>query len=247
MIGNPDALHSGALQEAGHGLVDEDAVVIMEQICRLLPKRRGLAYLLDHPLCGGMRRHRDVLDDPPIMADEHQHVEHLEAERRHGEEVHRPDGLPMIGKKRAPGLLGFFAGRHAKSRDILGDGVRGRHIGQSQRDQLIVNARWTPQRILAMHAFDQRDSGWRNHRPAARFGLTRPIPAEPATVPANHCGRGDDHQRRAPVRPGPGEPAPEPAKGRCRLRFWTFARVDLLLEECQLAAECQVLQHERLA
>jgi len=65
----------------------------------------------------------------------------------------------MIGQKRAPGLLLPLTRRLPGIWQILGDGIRGWNIGQAESDQLIVDALWTPEWILAMDTFDHRDGG----------------------------------------------------------------------------------------
>jgi len=51
-----------------------------------------------------MRRHREMHDPPAIMSQHQKHLQDLEADRRHGEEVHRHHTLHVSVEERPPGL-----------------------------------------------------------------------------------------------------------------------------------------------
>ena len=83
----------------------------MQQVARKLVKGKGLAQLLSRPLRGRVGGHI-VQNTTPIMGQYQKHVEDLEADGGHGEEV---DGHQLLGanlEECAPGLRQGFAGAH---------------------------------------------------------------------------------------------------------------------------------------
>ena len=69
--------------------VAEDFVAVAQQLPRDLLKRKRLPQLLRGPLRGRMSRYVKVHHPTPLMRQHQKHVQHLEASRRHGEEIDR--------------------------------------------------------------------------------------------------------------------------------------------------------------
>jgi len=66
----------------------------------------------------------------------------------------------------------------------------------AEHQQLAVDPRGAPQRVLAVHTSDQRAELGSNPWPTAEVaGLPASVGAEPATVPADHRFRLDDEDR----------------------------------------------------
>ena len=60
--------------------------------------------MLGRPFRCRMPRHVDVDDAPPVVAQDHEDVEHLEGDGGHDEEVDRNDVLHVVREEGAPGL-----------------------------------------------------------------------------------------------------------------------------------------------
>ena len=89
-----------------YSCVDVDAIdpiPVMNQIARLLAVRRGVEELLPDP------GHRWVLGDVEVdqvaagMLDEEEHVQGLEGQGLHHEQVHGPDRGELVVQEGAPG------------------------------------------------------------------------------------------------------------------------------------------------
>jgi len=77
-------------------LVAEDFVAVAQQIPRDLLKRKRLPQLLRGPLRGRMSRYVKVHHPTPLMRQHQKHVQHLEADRGHGEEIDRDQCLGVV-------------------------------------------------------------------------------------------------------------------------------------------------------
>lgn len=102
-----------------HILADEDGVVIMDEVFGLLAKRGRLSQLFDDPVRRWVFSNRNVLDLPPLMADDDEDVEHFERDGRHDAEIHRPYFVPVIVEKRLPGLSLLFTWRFSGIEQVL--------------------------------------------------------------------------------------------------------------------------------
>ena len=71
----------------------EDRVAVAQQVARELVEGKRLPQLLSCPLRGRMRGHIAVQYAPPLMGQDQKHVQDLETEDGHGEEV-EGDQLP---------------------------------------------------------------------------------------------------------------------------------------------------------
>src|SRR4051812_47527310 len=145
-------------------------------------------------------------DNAPTLVRKHEeNVEDLKPDRRHGEEVYGHKRFHMVVKEDPPGLrrwlpTAYQVFAHARFTNI-----------DAELQQLAVYTRCAPTRILVAHAADQIANFARDHR-AARLtppDLPRPEKAKRLALPTNHCLGLHDDQRRAPIRPGAGEPNPQ--------------------------------------
>ena len=92
-----------------------------------------------------------VKDAPPVMRDDEEAVQHTEDQRRHGEEIHRSDGFPMVAQKCRPPLCRFRTPRrlpHPAQNGSLGN-IEAKH------GQLTVDAWSAPGSVLSNHAEDE--------------------------------------------------------------------------------------------
>jgi hypothetical protein len=67
-----------------------------------------------------MNRYVEMDDTATLAAQDHEHVENLETDRWHGEEVNRHQGLDVILQEGSPGL----GGRSATANHVLADAFR---------------------------------------------------------------------------------------------------------------------------
>ena len=81
-------LHTCVLDLSGE-VVTKDSVPISQPITGRRVPRKGIAKLLGGPFHGGMSRDVEVQYAPPLMGHHEEHVQNLEAQSRHGEEVGR--------------------------------------------------------------------------------------------------------------------------------------------------------------
>jgi hypothetical protein len=70
-------------------LVTEDFVLVSQQMPRDLLKGKRLPQLLRGLLRGRVSRYAKVHHPPPLVRQHQKHVQHLEADRGHGEEIDR--------------------------------------------------------------------------------------------------------------------------------------------------------------
>ena len=117
--------------------------------CRVVGKR--LAQLLNNPGTARMFRHVPMENALPIMGYHEEAIEHSEGERRHGEEIHRGNGLAMIAQKRRPSF-----GRLRTPRSFPHPAQhRSLRQVEAQHLQFTMNARSTPGRVLGNHSKDE--------------------------------------------------------------------------------------------
>lgn len=80
-----------------------------------------------------------------MVAEDDQHIEETEADRRHNEQIHRGDAGRVVAQKGLPAL----ARRPPSSRHVLGHGRLGDLDAELER--LAMNARRAPQWIGKAH------------------------------------------------------------------------------------------------
>jgi hypothetical protein len=109
------------------------------------------SQLLHNPESMGISRHIEMQDLTPVVADNEKAVQNTERERWDGEEVQRRNCLAMVSEERQPSLHGIwtYRGSPDPSRDTPFRDI------ETQLEQLTVNARCSPGRILGDHTEDQ--------------------------------------------------------------------------------------------
>lgn len=150
-------------------------------------------------------------------------------ERWHGKEVHRGDGLAMIGQKGCPSLCRLGIPRsfpHPALHTSFGN-IEAEHF------QFCMNSRGTPSRVLCDHAKDEfaqllTDAFSSHTNPIPRE--PRPIQLEPGSVPTSDCFRLYKNQRLLPSRPQLPQDHPKQFSGssKPRLRVLLFHDTELL-------------------
>src|SRR6516164_6303036 len=96
-----------------------------------------------------MSRHGEMENPATVVSQDQEYVQHLKANGRHREEVDRYHGLDVILHEGPPGLRRWLAA----SRYILGN--TGLADVDAQLEQFAVDARRSPQRIVAAHLANQ--------------------------------------------------------------------------------------------
>ena len=104
-------------------IVAVDAVAIAKQKTWCLLVREGVDNLLGGPLGIGISSDVKVNDQPPVVSEHDENVEHAKRNRRHAKEIARCDVRNMIFDERSPSLLRWLA----DANHVLGDGPFG-HI-----------------------------------------------------------------------------------------------------------------------
>ena len=93
----------------------------------------------------------EVQNASTTMSDDKEAIEHTESNRRHGEEVHRRDGFPVISKKGEPA----FGWLRVSRRSFHPPGNRSFRDIETEHEKFAVDARRSPGRILGSHPEDQ--------------------------------------------------------------------------------------------
>jgi hypothetical protein len=177
-------------------------------------------------------------DSPPVMRNDEEAVQHAKRQSRHGEEVHRGDGFPMIAQRSCPSFCRLriswrFAhpAQYSSFRDI-----EAKHL------QFTVSARRTPGRVLGHHAENESAHFWADALSTRTSTVPRepgPIRLESGTVPSHHGLRLDKNQCLLPTTPEPTQYHPEESVGISKLRVRMF-----LLQDRKLLAKRQILQKQ---
>jgi len=129
-------------------------------------------------------------------------------ERWDGEEIHRRNGLAMVSEERQPSLHGIGISR--SSPDPPRDAPF-REI-ETQLDQLAVNARCSPGRILGNHTEDQGSYLFAGTLPSsylADSGDPPPIQTKSRSMPVHDGSRSDQDERLGPPTPERSQRNPE--------------------------------------
>jgi hypothetical protein len=174
------------------------------------------------------------------VADDEKAVQNTKRERWDGEEIHRRNGLAMISEERQPSLRGIWISR--SSLDPPRD-TPFREI-ETQLDQLAVNARCSPGRILGNHTEDQGPDLFADTLPSsylADSGDPRPIQTKSRPMPVHDSSRSDQDERLGPPRPERSQRNPE----QLVLGRQSTARL-LRVQSQQLPTESQVFEDEVL-
>jgi hypothetical protein len=217
-------LDTEALCSVDHRLVEIRAT-IEDQIPRSGIVRKRLANLLNNPITGRMLRYVEVQNPPPVVRDNEEAVQHPEGQRRHGEEVHRGDGLAMIVEKGFPRLRLSRVARspahpsqHGPFRDV-----------EAEHSQLSVNAWCAPGSVFGHHAEDEFPQFPAHASPAGTLPVARkprPIEPEAGSMPANNRFGLNQDQGSPPTRPEAPQYNPDEAIDARKPWPWTMSRED---------------------
>src|SRR6516225_4230603 len=149
-IGPSDQLTAKVFQHRRH-LSVELAVAVEYQILGCTIFGKGLSQLLHDPGTGGMFGDVEVQDFATGVRDYEKAVQYPEGRGGHGGKVHGGDGLTMVLEKGEPALAGVS--RRGPLRQVVGD--RGLGDFESQFQELAVDPRTAPGRILRRHRPDE--------------------------------------------------------------------------------------------
>jgi hypothetical protein len=123
-----------------------------------------------------------------LQSNNDEDIEQVEANGRGNEQVHGGDVGRMATQEGAPPR----GGRSASLDHILRDA--GLSDLKAELEQLAVDARRSPQRIVNAHPSDQRAQVCVDLRPTSKgVGFPTPVPAETGSVPS-HQGLGPDNR-----------------------------------------------------
>ena len=131
-----------------------------------------------------------------LQSDDDEDVEQVEANGRGNEQIHGGDVGRMVTQEGAPPR----GGRSASLDHILRDA--GLSDLKAELEQLAVDARRSPQRIVNAHPPDQRAQVRADLRPTSKGArFPSPVPAEAGSVPsheglgANNCDGPEDRRK----------------------------------------------------
>jgi hypothetical protein len=182
-------------------------ITVEDQRPRSQLKRKRLSQLLNDPTTRWMPRYVEVQNAPTIVADDEEAVEHTESDRRHGEEIHRGNGFPVVSKKSEPSL-----GRLRISEPVSSSGRSFFRNIKTQHEKFTMDARRSPRRILDDHLDDQLPKllrGLSSPNWIPDFGDHPPIPMKTSPVPADDRFGCDDDEGVFPSRPRSTDTDPE--------------------------------------
>jgi hypothetical protein len=120
-----------------------------EPLCRC--ERKGFPQLLHDPQAGRVLGHIEVQNPPAVMGNDEGAAEHAERDRGNRKQVHRGNSFPMVTQKGEPTLGRLWVPR----RSFHPAGNRSLRDVETEHEQLAMNARRAPSRILGHHPEDQ--------------------------------------------------------------------------------------------
>ena len=216
----------------------EARVAIKDQVAGRRVVGECLPQLLNNPGTARMLGHVAMKDTPSIMRDDEEAVKHAERQRRHGKEIHRSDGFPMIAQKGRPSLCRIripWRFPHP-AQDGPFRNVEAKHL------QFAMNPWRAPGWIVRNHAEDEFAEFNADALPARANGMARepgPIQLEAGPVPSHNGLRLNENQCLPP--PGPEAPQyhPEKSVGNSKPRMRTPP-----FQDSKLLPESQILQEE---
>src|SRR5712675_1107273 len=166
-----------------------DAIAVADQVARSFFPRECFGDLARNPFRGRMCCDADPDQLSAIQPHYDVGVEQVEAIGRDNEQVHGGDILSMITQEGAPSL----AWRPASLDHVFGD-TRLRDL-KPELEQLTVNARRSPKRILDAHSPDQRAQLRFDLRsPSQGARLPTPVAMKTGPMPTDECLRPDDRE-----------------------------------------------------
>src|SRR5258705_7240322 len=151
-----------------------------------LSPRKCLCDLRCDPFRGRMWCDVDPEKFSALQSNDDEDIEQVEANGRGNEQVHGRDVRRMVTQEGAPSRGGRFASLDHVLRDA------GLSDLEAELEQLTMDARRSPQRIVDAHPPDQRAQVRVDLRSASkRAGFPTPVPTEASSMPS-HQGLGPD-------------------------------------------------------
>src|ERR1700704_848122 len=176
-------------------------VAISDEIIRRFVPGKGIGALAGDPLRRWIGRHAERYQPAPLVPENDQHEEQLEADCRHDKEVHGGNACRMIAEKRLPSLRR----PSPPPRHVLGDSRLSDLEPELQ--QLAVDARRAPEPVGQAHLSDQApDLNWNLWTTATRARLPAPVQPETGPMPPDDRlgldnGDGVQHRRKQAMEP----------------------------------------------
>ena len=182
-----------------------------------------------------MSRHSEVHYLAARVIQNDKDIKDLKANRRNGEEVHRPGDRHVITQEGQPGLGLVSSSRWLDH--VLPDGVRAGWI-ETQQHQMSMDCFRTPQDILTTESSDQRPHVWAD-RWSAYFPPGFPAPPLQEGILPPLENRLGFHQccDKLPSTPHPGQQNPEQAESWMEPRTGLFLVPDAFFVEGQLTSQ----------
>src|SRR5438128_1947597 len=162
-----------------------DAIPITDHVARRLSPRECFGDLACDPVRG--RIGCDVDPDKVSAVQPNDDIEQVEADGRNDEQVHGGDVRRVVTQEGAPAL-----GRRSRSLDHVLRDARLSDL-KAELEQLAMDARRTPQRIVNAHPPDQGAQVRVDLRPASKgAGFPTPVMAKAGPMPTYQGLRSDD-------------------------------------------------------
>ena len=155
-----------------------------EKARRLSVPTTTLEHLSAYPLGCWMTCHAGVENFPARMMDYEEHIERLEEDRLHAEEVAGPYGRSVLLEERAPAWIRLPVPGTAH---VFCDAT-GRHFEAEYR-QLRLDPALAPEAVLGGQAPNEGPDLWRNRRapgPSSRSGTPPPMSSPAPAMPPQH-------------------------------------------------------------
>ena len=174
-------------------------------------------------------------DPPSVVSQNQEHVQNLEANRGHGEEVDGHHGLDVVLEECPPSLRGRLpTADHVLAHAGLAD-------VDAEFEQFAMDARCSPEWILPAHLADPLP-GFLGHRRAAGLAVADfpcPEQSEAVAVSGNDGVRLDDDKSGTPGAPNLAQPSPEESIGSGR-----FRPLRRSMQDAELVAQSEDLKLE---
>src|SRR5438876_7050255 len=164
-----------------------DAIPIADHVARRLSPRECFGDLACDPVCGRMGCDVDPDEVSAGQPNDDKGIEQVEANGRNNEQVHGGDVSSVVTQEGTPSLRG----RAALLDHVLRDA--GLSDLKAELEQLAMDARRAPQRIVNAHSTDQHPQVCVDFWPASQgAGFPTPVAAEASPMPADEGLGADD-------------------------------------------------------
>ena len=164
-----------------------DAIPITDHVARRLSPRKCFGDLACDPVRGRMGCDVDPDKVSAGQPNDDKGIEQVEANGRNNEQVHGGDVRRVVTQEDAPAL-----GRRSTSLDHVLRDARLSEL-KAELEQLAMDARRTPQRIVNAHPPDQRAQVRVDLGPASKgAGFPTPVMAKASPMPTHQGLRSDD-------------------------------------------------------